>query len=194
MKKEMWKSSAEKLKSVRWLAVMAIFLALRIVVSRFSIPVGVNLYFSFDFLINAICGMVLGPAAGIVFAVVEDIMSYMLFPDGYGFFAGYILTAALGILCYAVCMYDQKQSVLKIAIAKAVSSFGINVMLGSYWTYVLTGGSKAYLYYAGKSLFKNAVLYPFQVLAIVLLVNLLIPYLSRHHFIKAQKSPMSFIA
>ena len=185
MKKEMWKSSAEKLKSVRWLAVMAIFLALRIVVSRFSIPVGVNLYFSFDFLINAICGMVLGPTAGIVFAVVEDILSYMLFPDGWGFFPGYTLTAALGILCYALCMYDQKQSVLKIAI--------VNVLLGSYWTFVLTGGSKAYLYYAGKSLFKNAVLYPFQVLAIVLLVNVLMPYLSRHHFIKTQKAPMAWL-
>ncbi len=178
MRKEMWKSSAEKLKSVRWLAVMAIFLALRIVVSRFSIPVGVNLYFSFDFLINAICGMVLGPTAGIVFAVVEDILSYMLFPDGWGFF---------------LCMYDQKQSVLKIAIAKAVSSFGVNVLLGSYWTFVLTGGSKAYLYYAGKSLFKNAVLYPFQVLAIVLLVNVLMPYLSRNHFIKTQKAPMAWL-
>ena len=190
MKKEMWKSSAEKLKSVRWLAVMAIFLALRIVVSRFSIPVGVNLYFSFDFLINAICGMVLGPTAGIVFAVVEDIMSYMLFPDGYGFFAGYTLSAALGVLCYALFLYDQKVSVVRIILAKAMATYPVSVLLGSFWRWLLLGKSKAFLVYMVQSLIKNSILFPFQIIILVVLFNMMIPYLSRHGYMKVQTEPL----
>lgn len=193
MKKEMWKSSAEKLRSTKWLALMAIFLALRIVVSRFSVPVAENLNISFSFVLVAFAGALFGPTAGMLFAAAEDILEFLLFPSPYGFFAGYTLSAMLGCLSYSLFLYDQHISILKITAAKAVSSFLVNVLLGSYWTYLLLGKSKAYLFYMTKSLVKNGVFFVFQVLVLILLFNLLIPYLSRHRFMKEQTIPLKWL-
>lgn len=193
MKIEHWKSSLSKLKSTKWLALMALMLALRIVVSRFSIPVGVNLNVSLSFVLVAISGMMFGPTAALVFAAAEDILEFILFPSGYGFFAGYTLSAMLGALTYALFLYDQRITVLKIVISKFITSFAINVVIGSCWTWILTGKSQAYLYYAGRSLIKNGVLFPIQIVILVLLLNLLIPFLSRKKLIQSQKAPIPFI-
>ncbi len=190
--KNKWKSSSQKLRSTKWLAIMAIFLALRIVVSQFSIPVGVNLTMSFSFALVALSGMLFGPCAGMVFAAIEDIIEFMLFPSGYGFFAGYTLSAMLGILCYALFFYDQKVTVIKIVIAKFLSSFFVNVCIGSLWTYILLGKSKAYLYYFGRSLIKNTTLFPIEVIVIILLFNVLIPFLSKRKLIQNQSVPIPF--
>lgn len=192
--KEYWKSSAEKLRSVKWLAFMAIFLAIRIIVSRFSVPVAENLNISLSFIPVALSGMLFGPVAGMVFAFVEDLLEFLLFPSGYGFFFGYTLSAMLGVLSYALFMYGQRITVFKIIAAKLVSSYLINVLIGSYWNYLLLGGSKAYLYYAGVSFYKNTILFPVQVIGIVLTVNLLLPFLCRRKYVKpAQKTPIPFI-
>lgn len=193
MKKEMWKSSFAKLKSTKWLAVMGILLALRVVVSRFSIPVAENLNVGLSFILVAFSGMLLGPAAGMIFGAVEDIVEFIVFPSGYGFFAGYTLSAALGVLCYALFLYDQKISIVKIILAKALASYPVSVFLGSFWTWLLLGKSKAYLFYMYKSLIKNSIMFPIQIIVLVLLFNALIPYLSRHGFMKAQKKPLPWI-
>ncbi len=190
--KEKWKSSAQKFKDVKWLALMAIFLALRIIVSRFSIPVGINLTMSFSFALVALCGMLFGPCAGMLFAAMEDIIEFMLFPSNYGFFIGYTLSAMLGILCYSLFFYEQRVTVLKIILAKFLSSFFVNVCIGSLWTYILLGKSKAYLFYAGRSLVKNATLFPIEVAVIVVLFNVLIPMLSRRKLITSQSVPIPF--
>lgn len=190
MKAEMWKSSFAKLKSTRWLALMGIFLALRVVVSRFSIPVAESLNVSFSFILVAFSGMLFGPAAGMIFGAVEDLIEFFVFPSGYGFFAGYTLSAALGVLCYALFLYDQKVSVVKIILAKAMATYPVSVLLGSCWRWLLLGKSKAFLVYMVQSLIKNSILFPFQIIILVVLFNVMIPYLSRHGYMKAQTKPL----
>lgn len=187
-----WKSSKEKLHSTKWLALMAFFLALRIICSRFSVPVGVNLNVSLSFVLVALSGALFGPVAGSVFAFAEDILEFMLFPSPYGFFAGYTLSAVLGILCYAFFFYEKKITILNILLAKLLSSYAVNVCIGSFWNWIITGKSKAYLYYATKSYIKNTTLFPIQVVLLVLVFNLLIPFLSRKQLIKTQSVPVSW--
>lgn len=192
--KENWKSSAAKLRSTRWLAVMALFLAIRIIASRFRIPVAENLDISLSFIPVALSGMLFGPAAGMAFAFVEDILEFLLFPSGYGFFFGYTLSAMLGVLSYALFLYGQRITIVKVIIAKLISTYLVSVLLGSFWNYILIGGSKAYLAYAGVSFVKNTATFPFQVIAILLVINILLPYLSRRRYITpAQKSPVPFL-
>jgi ECF transporter S component (folate family) len=193
MKAEMWKSSMAKFRSTKWLTLMAIFLALRVVVSRFSIPVAESLNIGLSFILVAFAGMLFGPAAGMIFGAVEDLVEFIVFPSGYGFFAGYTLSAALGILCYALFLYDQKISIVKIIAAKALATYPVSVLLGSYWRWLLLGKSKAFMVYMVQSLIKNSILFPLQVVILVILFNLLIPYLSRHGFMKAQKKPLPWI-
>lgn len=193
MKIEMWKSSFAKLKSTKWLALMGIFLALRVIVSRFSIPVAESLNVGFSFILVAFSGMLFGPAAGMIFGAVEDIVEFIVFPSGYGFFAGYTLSAALGVLCYAIFLYDQKVSIVKIILAKALATYPVSVLLGSLWRWMLLGQSKAYLVYTYQSFIKNTIMFPFQIIILVLLFNLMIPYLSRHGFMKPQKKPLTWL-
>lgn len=172
---------------------MAIFLALRIIVSRFSVPVGVNLNISFSFILVALSGILFGPATGALFAFAEDILEFLLFPSSYGFFFGYTLSAILGVWCYAFFLYDSRITVLKLIVSKALSSFAVNVLLGSFWTWILTGKSKAYLYYAAKSLVKNATLFPVQILLLVIVLNMVLPFLSSRKYIRSQTAPIPWI-
>lgn len=191
-KKEFWKSSMEKMRSTRWLAVMAVFLCLRIVVSRFSIPVSANLNISLSFILVALEGVLFGPTAGIVFAFTEDILEFLLFPSPYGFFFGYTISAMLGVLTYALFLYNQRITVIKIIGAKLISSYAINVLLGSFWTYLLVG-SKSYLAYAAVSIYKNTILFPIQIIGILLVINLMLPFFTKKKYVTTgQKAPIPF--
>lgn len=189
MQKQIWKSSFEKLKSTKWIAIMGLLLALRVVVSRFSLPVAESLNISFSFLFVGLSGAILGPSAGIVFAIVEDLVEFALFNSQYGFFAGYTLSAALGILCYALCLYDQKITVSKIVLAKFLSTYPVTVCLGSYWRYLMLG-SKGYWVYFTQSLIKNTIMFPIQIILFIILFNVLLPYLSSRRYLKPQKAPI----
>lgn len=191
-KKEFWKSSMEKMRSTRWLAVMAVFLCLRIVVSRFSIPVSANLNISLSFILVALEGVLFGPTAGIVFAFTEDILEFLLFPSPYGFFFGYTISAMLGVLTYALFLYNQRITIIKIIGAKLISSYAINVLLGSFWTYLLVG-SKSYLAYAAVSFYKNTILFPIQIIGILLVINLMLPFFTKKRYVTTgQKAPIPF--
>ncbi|NCB33207.1 MAG: ECF transporter S component, partial [Erysipelotrichia bacterium] len=100
MRESIWKSSAQKLKSTRYLAIIAAMIAMKTVVSFWYIPVGENLRVGLSFLLVALEAAMLGPIAGMVSGFVTDIVSFIIAPSG-PFFFGYTLTAMLGSLCYA---------------------------------------------------------------------------------------------
>ena len=80
--KEYWQSSAEKLKSVRYLSIMGMMIALKICLSGVYFPVGENLHISITFIIVAIEASILGPVSGMVSGAITDIVSFMIHPDG----------------------------------------------------------------------------------------------------------------
>ena len=75
--KEYWQSSAEKLKSVRYLSIMGMMIALKICLSVVYFPVGENLHISITFIIVAIESSILGPVSGMVSGAITDIVSFM---------------------------------------------------------------------------------------------------------------------
>jgi ECF transporter S component (folate family) len=176
-----WKSSAEKLKNTHYLALMAAFIAMKIIVGLIRIPVAENLRVSFTFLLVAVEASILGPVAGMVSGAVTDTLSFILFPDG-AYFPGYTLTAMTGQLIYALFLYDKRITVLRLGLAKALNNYLVNVLMGSLWSSMLY--SKAYVVYAATSLVKNTVLLPFEIAALVVLFNLLSPLLVRHKLMK----------
>ena len=104
-RKEMWLKSASNLKSTKYLAIMAIFIALRVVVNSMFIPVAENLRISVSFIVSAIEGSIIGPAAGLVSGMVSDLIGVMLFPTG-PFFIGYTITAMLAAMIWGLFLYD----------------------------------------------------------------------------------------
>lgn len=160
---------------------MAAMIAMKTVVSFWYIPVGENLRVSLSFLLVALEAAILGPAAGMVSGFVTDIVSFMIAPSG-PFFFGYTLTAMLGSLCYSLLLYQKKITLSRIAIAKTLANYLVNVLLGSCWSAMLY--SKGYYYYFVKSLFKNTILLPFEIAALFALFKLLMPYLKKKKLIE----------
>ncbi|MEG0779683.1 MAG: folate family ECF transporter S component [Oscillospiraceae bacterium] len=178
-----WRESLSSLRSLRNLSFAALMVAAAIVLSLFYIPIGENLRLTVSFLARALCALVCGPVLAMVYGVGEDLLGWMLHPTG-GFFPGYTLSTMLGVLIYALCFYRRKITLRSILLAKLLTNYGVNVLLGSVWSALLY--SKGYLYYFTASLVKNTLYLPLQVILLVLLFRFLLPVLQRQKLIPVQ--------
>lgn len=178
--KELWLKSASNLKNTKYLALMAIFIALRIVVSTMFIPVAENLRIGISFLVTSVEGAIIGPAAGLVSGALSDLIGFMLFPTG-PFFIGYTITAMCGSLIWGLFLYERKITVLRLATAKFIINYFVNVLLGSTWSAILY--SKGFVYYAANSLIKNTVLLPLEIILLVVVFSAVIPFLKKRKLI-----------
>ena len=71
-----WRAAAGELKNYRTLVFSALMVAACIVLSHCKIPLGENLSLSVTFLARALCALVCGPAAAVLFGVlVVKVMS-----------------------------------------------------------------------------------------------------------------------
>lgn len=179
--KDYWKSSAIKLKSIRFLALMAAFIAMKIIVGSIYIPVAQNLRIGINFAVVAVEAAIMGPVAGIVSAAIADILGFMMFPSG-PFFLGYTLTAMAGSFVYAILFYQQRITITRIAIAKIINNYLVNVLMGSVWSAMLY--DKAFIVYAANSAIKNTLLLPAEILLLTVVFNLLTPVLVKKQLIK----------
>lgn len=83
----------------------------------------------------------------------------------------------IAALIYALFLYRKKITVLRLFGAKFLVNYLVNVGLGSLWSQMLYG--KGYLYYLVKSLIKNSLLLPLEVIALAALFAVLVPVFSR---------------
>ncbi|MEG2038080.1 MAG: folate family ECF transporter S component [Ruthenibacterium sp.] len=185
LSKAYWRESLLSFRSVRNLVFAALMIAAANLLSAFYIPVGENLRVTFGFLARALCSLVCGPVLAMVYGCAEDLLGALLHPTG-PFFFGYTLSTMLGVLVYALCFYRAKITVWRIFLAKFITNYGVNVLLGSLWSAMLYG--KGYLYYFTTSLVKNTIYLPIQVLLLVLLFRLLLPVLQRQGYLPVQMS------
>lgn len=182
--REYWQSSFSKLKDIRYLAIIGLFIGMKVVASFISIRVSENLYVSLSFLFTSVEGAIIGPAAGMVSGAVTDVVGYMINSRGYPFFPGYTLSAMLGLLVYGVFLYRRKITIARLALSKIIVNYFVNVLLGSVWSAMMM--SKGYIFYATQSLIKNSILLPFEIIALTALFNMLIPTLQRQRLIIPQ--------
>lgn len=178
--KEYWQSSAQKLKTTKYFALIAVFIALKTIVSFWYIPVTDNLRIAFTFLLVGLESAIIGPVAGMVSGAITDIVAFMIAPSG-PFFFGYTLSSILGSLIYALFFYRTKITLPKIIGAKALVNYGVNVCLGSLWSSILY--SKGYIYYATNSLIKNTLLLPIEVFLLYLVFRYFSPYLKKRNLL-----------
>ena len=178
--KEYWKSSADKLRQTKYLALMAVFIAMKCVVSYLYVPVGENLRITFGFILRAVEGVIFGPVACALSGIITDLVSFMEHPTG-AFFIGYTISAMLGSLTYALFFYRQKTDLLHIILCKLTVNYVVNVLVGSIWSAILY--SKGYIYYVTKSLVKNTLMLPFEIIALVLVFRFITPLLKKRRLI-----------
>lgn len=155
---------------------MALMIAACIVLSHCSIRLGESLSLSVTFLARALCSLVCGPLAVIVFGAAEDTLSFFLSSGGYPYFPGYMLTTITGCMIYALFFYRAKITWRRIILAKLLTNIQ-NVLLGALWSAILY--SKGYLYYLTQSAVKNALYLPLQILLLGFLLQAVLPVMQR---------------
>jgi len=171
-----WRTAGHELSKLRILTLAAMLLALRIVIGAVRIPVADNLNIMFTYLPESLIGLICGPVAAPMVGAAGDILGYIMHPSG-AFFPGYTLSAMLTGLIYALFLYRARITVIRIAFAKLLVNYGVNVLLGSLWSTMMYG--KGYLYYFAKSIVKNTIMLPIEIIVITLVFTILLPVLSR---------------
>ena len=179
-----WKQAAADAKNIRMLTLAALLIALRLILSNFYIPVaqGMNIYFGY--LLNALGAAIYGPIMGIITGFVVDILGFILTPSQYGFFFGYTITAMAGSFLYALFLYRTRVSIVRIALAKTAVNVFVNILMGALWSSMLF--SKGYLYYLARSVVKNVVMLPVEILLLYLFFQVMLPILSQMRLAPAQ--------
>lgn len=170
LKADYWKSAAKEFHDLRTLTLVSLLLAVTVVISNFFVPLGDNLKVFFTFLPKAVYCTVGGPLVGMAAGFVGDIIGYMMHPDG-GFFFGYTVSSMLGCFIYGLCFYRTKINLPRMIIAKTLINYLVNVTLGCLWSEMIYG--KGYLYFFAKSIVKNTLLLPIEIILLVLMFTAL---------------------
>ncbi len=115
----MFMKSAKEFKDIRALTVTGMFIAVSMIIEKFTI----NLSFAkinFAFLAIAVIGMLTGPVMGFAAGLLCDIVGYLANPDG-AFLPVYTLVAGVQGLIYGVCLYRKQEHFLLFGMNEQVS-------------------------------------------------------------------------
>ena len=115
----MFQKSAKEFKDIRALTVTGMFIAISMIIEKFTI----NLTFTkinFAFLAIAVIGMLTGPVMGFAAGLLCDIVGYLANPDG-GFLPMYTLVAGIQGLIYGICLYRKQDNFLLFGQNETVS-------------------------------------------------------------------------
>lgn len=176
LSKQYWLSAAKEAKNLRALTFTALMIALHILLGMMYIPVSENLRVVFGFVATSIVGLVCGPIMGLAAGAISDTVAYIIAPSGV-YFPGYMISTMLSFFVFGLFFYRQKITLWRIIIAKFIVTYGINVALGTLWSSMLFG--KGYMYYLTKSLIKNTILFPIEIIMLFVLLKALTPALER---------------
>ncbi|WP_123053380.1 folate family ECF transporter S component [Clostridium sp. JN-1] len=179
-----WTAAAAEVHKLRSLVFAGLTIALGTVLSSIYIPVGINLRISFSFLVVAFGSMIFGPVVGLFTGLAYDLIGFVILPSNI-FFPGYTLSTMLEFFIYGIFLYHSQISVLRIFVMKFLVNFIIHVGLGSLWSAILFG--KGYYYFFVKSLIKNTIMLPIEVIMLVALLQVFLHILVREGFIPKQK-------
>ena len=182
----MFKNSIKELTNTKTIAILAILIALQVFISNFFIPVSDGLRIYVTFFILALAGLISGPTTALIYGFIVDILSFIIHPSG-PFFFGYTLTTMVGCFIYASFFYQQKITVLKIILAKTLVNVICNIGLNSLWNYMLF--DKAFIYFFTKSLIKNIILLPIEILFLYMFFKLMLKTLNSMGYTKQNNIP-----
>jgi len=89
------------------------------------------------------------------------------------------------MLIYALGFYNQKITIPRISITKLIVNVVCNIGLNSLWNSMLMG--KAFVVFLAGSATKNLMLWPIEVLVMVIVFRLVTPVMEKYKLIPKQK-------
>lgn len=123
--------------SVQQMTMIALFMALNIILSRFSLQLGPNNRISIAFLSSMFLGFFFGPWIAGVANIGTDLLKSLLFGNYGGFFIGYTFTAFLTGVIYGSFMHRPVVKWYHIALAIFFNTLISNIILGTLWIHIM---------------------------------------------------------
>ena len=151
--------------------ILALLMAINVAISSMFIEVGPNLRLYFTYIVNMIVAANFSLPLVITSAIVEDFIAFFLFPSG-PFFLGYTITAVVGCVIYHIFLHKEI-NLKNIIISKTLVNIFVNIGLNSLWSSMLF--SKGYIYYFSKSVVKNLLMLPIEIIVFYTIYKLIKP-------------------
>ncbi len=133
----LFKGSSEELKYTRTLVTASLFVSMILVLDALNIRINFSpsLRMTFDFLVVAICGTILGPLPTILMAAAADLLGWMINSGGLGFSPGFTLAAMLSAWIWSTGLYNERISYVRILIVNAINNAIVNIAINSFLLY-----------------------------------------------------------
>ena len=123
--------------NTRMIAMIGMFVAVEVVLSRF---LSINTPFvkiGFAFVPCALCAMLFGFGPTVALEVVADLLGATLFPSG-SFFPGFTLTAALRGASYGLLLH-KKQNPVRVLLVVLFNQLVLGLVVNTLWISILYG-------------------------------------------------------
>lgn len=114
------------------------FAAVGVVLGYFTLSIGNYLKIGFSSLPNQCVFALFGPAVGMVFGGLLDVLKYFIRPTG-PYFPGFTLNAMIAGLIYGTSYYRKPLSFTRILITELIVSLVCNILLNTLWLTILYG-------------------------------------------------------
>ncbi len=162
MKKEnIFKQSAQELKSTKSIVVTAMLIAIYIIVYVFgTIRISEVLEVRFQGSILGIIGYMFGPVVGGISGGTADLLKLIIRPSG-GIIIGFTISEILRGILYGCCFYKSKITFTRVLIAVTISTFVINMLLNTFWLSQYFGSS--FIGLLSGRFVKELIMYPIQI-------------------------------
>ncbi|MBP3887286.1 MAG: folate family ECF transporter S component [Cellulosilyticum sp.] len=158
--------------TIKRMALFALLLALKIILSRITgISFGI-VKLTFGFIATGLTGYLFGPYLTCLAGGITDLMGFFLFPQG-TYFPGYTLTSMITGFIYGVILYKKKPTFLRILSAVALEAIICSLLLNTLWTSILFG--KAFFAILPARITKNLLAIPLQ----TCILSLIFKYLQK---------------
>ena len=136
----MFKESYKELKKLKTLLVTALLIALGIILGQWSIQISQSMKIGVSFIATQMTAVLFGPVVGGIVGGVADVLKFIIKPTG-PFLIGYTISAILGPVIYGVMLYKKPITLWRILLSKAVVAVLVNLLLGTYWSYLYFGAA-----------------------------------------------------
>lgn len=145
-------------------------LALKMVLSMFTINVSSLLKISFAYLPIAVAGLLFGPVVGGVVGAVGDVVGYFVQPTG-PYFPGFTLNAFLSGFLYGLVLYRKPVGLMRTFTAKVLVTLLVSLLLNPFWLSVLYG--KAFLVVVSTRIVTNLAMLPIDTAILFTLLKIM---------------------
>ncbi|MEE1280587.1 MAG: folate family ECF transporter S component [Oscillospiraceae bacterium] len=163
-KQNIWKESFLSLKTVRGIALSAMFIAISCVLSFFKLGITQNVNITFFFLPISIAAMLLGPLPAAAVGGIADLLGCIIRPTG-PYFPGFTLNAVVTGIVYGLFFYKKRPKLWVVIAARLIIMIAVDLILTPLWLHILYSTPLVWAFWVER-LIKCAIVCPIEIVSI----------------------------